>query len=270
MSTITFNQLTGISDRKTMIWFFAGGETRNNKFNVFTGSFIRLMKEIMEDKFDFIKGVYFKTNMMNVAWALNNSQKPIRNPDHNRIIEVAFSQLISNGYTPDTQLIIVSSSSGSVVAAQTACYLAGKNRERLIFKRPFHLALGASMISTESDLFRQLKSYQEKGHLGMLIYDELQDEGDNSTGVGSTSRFKAWTNAAGLMLPWLSRRYNKPSFLNIHPVKGHLHRRRSQTVRKALDFIDMLLVERNLAGDFYKEKAKKVIDLYKDAGSVKV
>ncbi len=98
---------------KTMFWFFAGGETRDNKFNVFTGSFIRLMKEILEDKFDFIKGVYFKTNMRNVAWALNNAQKPIINPASNKIIDKALSQLLSNGYTPETQLIIVSSSSGA-------------------------------------------------------------------------------------------------------------------------------------------------------------
>jgi hypothetical protein len=253
-----------------MVWFFAGAETRDDKFNIFTGSFIRLMKEIMEEKFDFIKGVFFKSNMMNVAWALNNSQKPITDSSRNKIIRNSFSQLISNGYTPDTQLIIVSSSSGSVVAAQTACYLAEKNREKLIFKKPFHLALGACMVSTESELFRQLKSYQKRGHLGLLIHDELQDEDDSANGAGSTSRFYAWMNALGLMMPWLSWKHKGPSFLNTHPVKGHLHRRRSQTVRKALDFINVLLVEKNLAGDFYKEKAKKVIDLNKDAGGVKV
>ena len=244
---------------KTMFWFFAGGETRDDKFNVFTGSFIRLMKEIMEDRFDFIKGVYFKTNMRNVAWALNHAQKPIINPSQDKMIDTALNQILSNGYTPEIQLIIVSSSSGSVVAAQTACYLAEKNRDKLLFRKPFHLALGASMVSTDSSLFRQLEMYQRKGQLGRLIHDELQDEGDNSTGVGSTSRLKAWTNAAGLMVPWLSGKYEGPSFLNIDPVKGHLHRRRSQTVRKALDFIDVLLVRYNLAGDLYKEKAKKVI-----------
>ncbi len=259
MGTETSDNPAGRSAAKTMFWFFAGGETRDNKFNVFTGSFIRLMKEIMEDKFDFIKGVYFKTNLMNVVWALNHAQKPISDPASNRLIDKALSQLLSNGYTPETQLIIVSSSTGSVVAAQTACYLAEKNRERLLFRKPFHLALGASMVSTESDLFRQLQSYQKKGHLGKLIHDELQDEGDNTTGVGSTSRFRAWRNAVGLMLPCLSGRYKSPSFLNIHPVKGHLHRRRSQTVRKALDFIDVLLVEKNLAGDFYREKAIRII-----------
>ena len=249
----------GGSSQKIMFWFFAVGVTRDNKFNVFTGSFIRLMKEIMEDKFDFIKGVYFKTNMMNVVWALNHAQKPISNPGSNSIIDKALSQLISDGYTPDTQLTIISSSTGSVVAAQTACYLAEKNRDKLLFRKPFHLALGASMVSTESDLFKKLQSYQKKGQFGMLIYDELQDKGDSTTGVGSTSKLKAWANAVGLMIPWLSRRYKRPSFLNIHPVKGHLHRRRSQTIRKALDFINVLLVEKNLAGDFYRDKAKMMI-----------
>jgi len=260
VSTHTSDHNTVSLDGKAMVWFFAGAETRDDKFNVFTGSFIRLMKEIMEEKFDFVKGVFYKSNMMNVVWALNNSQKPISDSGRNKIICNSFSQLISNGYTPDTQLIIVSSSSGSVVAAQTACYLAEKNREKLVFKKPFHLALGACMVSTESDLFRQLKSYQKRGLLGMLIHDELQDVDDSANGVGSTSRFYAWMNAMGLMMPWFSWKHKGPSFLNTHPEKGHLHRRRSQTVRKALDFINVLLVEKNLAGDYYKERAEKVIE----------
>lgn len=260
MSIPTSDHTTTSSVGKAMVWFFAGAETRDDKFNVFTGSFIRLMKDIMGEKFDFVKGVFFKSNMMNVAWALNNSQKPISDSGSNKIIRNSFSQLISNGYTPDMELIIVSSSSGTVVAAQTACYLAEMNREKLIFKKPFHLALGACMVSTESDLFRQLKSYQKRGHLGMLIHDELQDEDDSANGVGSTSRFYAWMNALGLMMPWFSWKHKGPSFLNTHPEKGHLHRRRSQTVRKALDFINVLLVEKNLAGDYYKERAEKLIN----------
>jgi hypothetical protein len=57
-----------------------------------------------------------------------------------------------------------------------------------------------------------------------------------------------------------SRKFKGPSFLNTHPQKGHIHRRRSQTVRKALDFIDILLVRHNLAGDYYRERAKEVIN----------
>jgi len=249
-----------ISNRaKPMIWFFAGGETRDDKFNVFTGSFIRLMSEIAESQFDFVKGIYFSSPVMNVAWALNNAQRPIRPGLKNKITETAFRQMISNGYCPDTQLVIVSSSSGSVVAAQTACYLAEVNRERLFFKKPVHLALGATMISKESELYRRLKVYQGDGLLGKIIYDELQDEGDDSAGIGSISRGKAWSNAFGLMFPVFSKKFKSPSFLNTHPQKGHVHRKRSQTVQKAIDFINVILIEHKLAGDHYCEKAKAVI-----------
>lgn len=246
-------------DHRVMVWFFAGAEARDDKYNVFTGSFIKMMREIMGENFALIKGVSYKTNMRNVAWALNNSQKPESRPEQSHIISNSFRQLLSNGYTPDTQLIMVASSSGTVVAAQTACYLAEKNREKLVFKKPFHLALGASMVSTGSRLYRQLASYQKKGYIGNLVHDELQDEGDSSNGVGSTTRFYAWMNALGLIMPWFSWKHSGPSFLNTHPEKGHLHRRRSKTVKKALDFINVLLVDKNLAGDFYKERALEVI-----------
>jgi len=42
---------TSYMDEKYMIWFFAGGETRDDRFNIFTGSFIRLMKQILVDDF---------------------------------------------------------------------------------------------------------------------------------------------------------------------------------------------------------------------------
>ena len=107
-----------------MVLFFAGAETRNDKFNIFTGSFIRLMKQILEDDFEFIRGIYYNSSMMNVIWALNNAQKPIIDPENEKITSAAFKQIISAGLAPETQLIITSSSSGSIVAAQTACYLA--------------------------------------------------------------------------------------------------------------------------------------------------
>ncbi|MCU0472370.1 MAG: hypothetical protein MUC93_03240 [Bacteroidales bacterium] len=245
---------------KFMVWFFAGGETRDDKFNVFTGSFIRLMKLILDNKFEHVRGIYFKTPMMNVAWALNNAQIPINRSRRSRIIDQAFRQLTSNGVDYDTQLIIVSSSSGSVVAAQTAYFLAEMNRERQYFSKPFHLALGASMISKESELFNNLIEHQQNGNIGKIIFDELQDEGDSSTGIGSTTRGRAWSNAFGLMFPFFSSKYNRPSFLNIHPEKGHLHRRRSQTVQKAIDFVEVLLIKHNLAGDYYRDKAKFVIN----------
>lgn len=243
-----------------MVWFFAGGESRDDKFNVFTGSFIRLMKQILGDDFDLIKGIYFDMPAGNVAWALNHAQVPISNPKKYEITEAAMNQLISDSFLPDTRLVIVSSSSGSVIAAQAACYLAEKNREWLILQKPFDLALGATMISKDSALYKKLVEYQKKGIIGNLIYEELQDEGDTSCGVGDTTRARAWLNAFGLMFPFLSRKFKRPSFLNVHPEKGHIHRRRSQTVRKALDFLEVLLIKYNLAGDHYRDIARKVIE----------
>ena len=250
------DQFTG----RYMVWFFAGGESRDDKFNVFTGSFIRFMKQILGDDFDLVKGIYFSMPMLNVAWALNNSQSPVANPRKNRITEVAMQQLISDSCFPDTRLVIVSSSSGSVVAAQAACYLAERNRDWLILQKPFDLALGATMISKDSEIYRRLLDYKKKGIIGKLIYDDLQDEGDSSNAIGGSSRRQAWANAFGLMVPFLSRKFSGPSFLNTNPIKGHLHRKRSHTVQKALDFVEVLLVKHNLAGDHYREKAKLLLE----------
>jgi hypothetical protein len=244
-----------------MVWFFAGGETtKDNKFNVFTTSFIRFMKQIMDKDFNYIKGIYFRMPMMNVIWALNHAQKPIDSHREKGIPVVAFLQILSSGFNSSTEVIIVSSSTGSICAAQTACYLAEKNRENCLAAKPFHLALGSSLISKKSKLFQRLESYQKEGLIGKIIYDDLQDEGDNIVGIGGATKREAWRNAFGLILPFFSRKFKGPSFLNTHPKKGHFHRRRSQTVRKALDFINVLLVQHNLAGNYYQEKARAVIE----------
>lgn len=237
------------------ILFFAGGETRDNKFNIFTGSFIRLMKKILEDDFDFIRGIYFKFPVINVIWALNHAQNPVNEAGNNKIILASFKQITETFNSPEIQLVIISSSSGSVVAAQTACYLAEKNKNNLYFNKPFHLVLGASMISPQSALYKQLIHYQEEGKIGIILEDEIQDDGDTSYGVGGTTRMGAYKNAFGLILPLFSRKYSGPSFLNTNPETGHIHRRRSQTVQKAVDYINIILIEHGLAGEYYKEKA---------------
>jgi hypothetical protein len=253
------NKIKGNLSERYKVCFFAGGETRDDRFNVFTGSFVRLMKKIMGDDFEFIKGIYYKYPIMNVIWALNNAQKPIANPENKKIFMVAFRQIINAGLSPGTQLIITSSSSGSIVAAQTACYLAQKNRNNVYFRKPFHLVLGASMISPFSDLYKQLIQYQKEGNIGIILHDEVQDEGDTSAGVGGISRLEAYRNAFGLMFPFCSVKFHGPSFLNTNPATGHIHRRRSKTVQKAIDYINIILIEHKLAGDFYKEKAVAIL-----------
>ena len=247
-------------DNKYKIWFFAGGETRDDRFNLFTGSFIRLMKKILGDDFDFIKGVYYKSTARNVFWALNNAQKPLVNSGNRKIYSTALRQITGNGYSPDTQLIFISSSSGSVVAAQTACFLAGENVNNVIFKKPFHLVLGASMISPGSELFQKLLHFQNEGLIGTILHDEIQDDEDNSTGVGGLSRIEAFRNAFGILFPVLSFRYSRPSFLNANPETGHIHRKRSKTVQKAIDYVNIILIRHNLAGDHFRQKALEEIN----------
>jgi len=145
------------------------------------------------------------------------------------------------------------------VPAQTACYLAQKNRNNIYFRKPFHLVLGASMISPQSSLYKQLLTYQKEGTIGKILHDEVQDEGDSSIGVGGISRLEAYRNAFGLMFPFLSTKFKGPSFLNTNPVTGHIHRRRSQTVQKAIDYINIILIKNKLAGEHYKKKALEVL-----------
>jgi hypothetical protein len=218
----------------------------------------------MENDFDYIRGIYHRLRMMNVIWALNNAQRPVIRHREKGIPVVAYGQIVSSGLTADTKLVIVSSSTGSVVAAQTACYIAEMNKENRFLSKPFDLALGSSLISKESELFMKLENYHKEGVIGKFIHDDLRDEGDNSFGIGGKTRGEAFLNAFGIILPVFSRKFKGPSFLNTHPVKGHLHRRRSQTVRKALDFIDILLVKHNLAGNHYLESAKSVIEQESD------
>jgi len=246
-------------DNKYKVWFFAGAETRDDRFNAFTGSFIRMMKEIFGENFDFIKGVSYSSNLSNVIWALNNAQRPISDPGRNSITSDSFRQMVSNGYDRDAQMVITSSSSGSIVAAQLACYLAEQNLNHDYFSKPFHLVLGASMVSPDSHLYQKLLHYKNKGVIGTILHDEIQDEGDNAFGVGGVTRCEAYRNALGIAFPFLSGKYKAPSFLNTHPEKGHIHRKRSMTVKKALDYIEIILVKHKLAGDYYSEKAAEFL-----------
>ena len=198
---------------------------------------------------------------MNVIWALNNAQKPVSIPENKRKLKTAFQQIVNTGLSHETQLIITSSSAGSVLAAQVACWLAEKNSMNLYFRKPFHLVLGASMISPRSELCKRLIHYQKEGLIGIILHDEVQDDGDNSAGVGGLTRLEAYRNAFGLVFPYLSRKFKGPSFLNTNRVTGHLHRRRSQTIQKAVDYVRIILIEHKLAGDLCREKALDVIKL---------
>ena len=248
-----------LESQKYSVVFFGGGETRDDLFNIFTGSFIRFLSLIFENNFSLIKGIYYRFPVLNVIWALNNAQKPIKNPEKNRITSEAFKQIVNCSKNSETILIIISSSSGSIVAAQAACYLAEKNIVNRFLFKPFHLVMGTSIISKESDLYLKLLEYQKAGIIGTIIFDELHDDEDSINGTGGRSRIEAYYNAFGLMLPFLSTRFKGPSFLNTDHEKGHLHRRRSQTIQKAIDFIEVIFIRNMLAGTVYREKAVSIL-----------
>lgn len=248
-----------INKEECKVWFFPGADNWDTRFNKFTSSFINLMNQIFEDDFQFIKGIYYKSTMLNVIWALNNAQKPVSNPENEKLISEALNMIVSAGISPDTQLIITSSSSGTIVAAQTACYLAGKNRNNVYLHKPFHVILRASMLSEKSELFKQLVHYQKEGLIGKIIHEEVQFEGDTSFGVGGITKMEAYSNAFGLICPCLSKKYNGPSFLNTHPEKGHIHRKRSQMSNLAQEFIDIILIKYKLAGEYYRGRAESVL-----------
>ena len=247
-------------EQKYRAVFFGGSETRDNSFNVFTGSFIKLMSLLLEENFSFISGIYYSYTMFNVIWGLNNAQRPLKNPEKNKITSAAIRQILPDNKNNETVLIIISSSSGSVVAAQVACYLAEENIRYSYYLRPFHIVLGTTFISKESDLYIRLLDYQKQGIIGTIIFDELQDEGDSINGTGGRSRAEAWSNAFGLMFPFFSSRFKSPSFLNTDHEKGHLHRRRSQTVKKAIDFIEVIYIRNKLAGEYYQKKAISILN----------
>lgn len=241
------------------MFFFAGGDHRQGEGNAFTAKFISYLSDILKHRFSVIQDIYHPSPLMNVIWALNRAQVPEKLPAQNRIISSSVNQMISDPHTATSQLTLVSSSYGSVVAAQAACHLAERHQIENHLSQPFSVALGASMVSKKSHLYRKLLHYQEKGIIGTIVYDELQDEGDNSKGIGGMNRFEAYANGLGICFPFLTRKFKGPSFLNNHPVSGHLHRVRAQSAQKAKDFLRVIMVDYELGGAEGEASAKALL-----------
>jgi hypothetical protein len=243
---------------KRRIYFFAGGEYREKDNNAFTANFIRDMETILGDNFILIRDIYHERPLANVVWALNRAQKPLEDPAHDRLVARSVAQ-IDESCPPSEKPVLVSSSYGSVMAAQAACLLAGQRKREGVQAEPFDLALGASLVSKESHLYRQLLQYRDEGLIGKILYDELQDEGDNSVGIGGRNRLQGYLNALGICFPFLTRKYSGPSFLNTDPITGHIHRVRSKSIGKAHDFIRIILIDSGLGGEEGKRKAEEVV-----------
>lgn len=198
------------------------------------------MSERYGEDFRIIQDIYSRYPFLNVVWALTHAQRPVYRAFKNRILTASCKQVLSVAPEENRSIYIVSSSYGSVVAAQTACCLAARIESGIFEPHPLHVALGASMVSKKSKLFKRLSDFHNKGIISNLVYDPLQDEGDNSTGIGGTTRIGAYLRGLGICFPFLSVTYKSPSFLNQHPQKGHLHRKRSQSEEKAVDFMRVM------------------------------
>ncbi len=241
------------------IFFFAGGDFKEEQRNAFTANFIQYLSEVLGDRFSIIEGIYHQMPVMNVVWALNRAQEPLKAPLQNQIIARSVNQILSCPHIDESKLTLVSSSFGSVVAAQAACYLAERELAEKSLIRPFNLALGASMVSEQSGLYRKLKHYQQRGVIDKILLNELQDEGDNSNGLGGRTRLEAYSKGLGICFPFLTRKFSGPSFLNTDPVHGHLHRVRSHSIQKARDFIQTIMIDHELGGAENKAKADLVL-----------
>lgn len=222
------------------IWFFAGGDHGKGDLNLFTGSFINFMTERYGSGFRLISGIYNRYPFLNVVWGLTHAQKPLKANTKNRILHTSCRQILSDHNRNQSGVHIVSSSYGSVVAAQVACCLARKMETGKLETIPLNVALGATMISKHSLLYKALADYHKKGFIKKLVYDELQDAGDNAMGIGGQTRFGAYLRGFGICFPFLTLKYKGPSFLNKNPKTGHLHRKRAQSVEKARDFMRVM------------------------------
>ncbi len=256
------------------IWFFAGGTFANGRINLFTRSFIGNMTERYGERFGVVEGIYHPWSFFNVLWALTWAQRPFRRPFSRPYMTRALEQITANsrdfdqsGKGEKSGVILVGSSYGSVVAAQFGCFLASLISRSTIMNpagssipqqvrakadflnrgtlpQSFSLVLGTTVLSERSDLFLKLLAFQKQGIIREIVYHRLQDEGDNAAGLAGRSRVTAYLKALGIVFPWVTFRYRPPSFLNQHPVKGHIHQRRANSKEKAEDFmkeIDRLL-----------------------------
>jgi hypothetical protein len=236
-------------------FFFAGGNHRGDGANAFTAGFIKYLTQILDKRFSVVMGIYHPRAIKNVIWALNHAQEPEKFPDRDKIISTAVNQIIADPQSGTAEITLASSSYGSVVCAQAGCYLARLQQEKSFLSRPFNIALGASMVSKESGLFKKLQYYQTRGIINTIISDELDDEGDNTRGIGGCTRTRAYLNGLGICFPYLTRKFQGPSFLNRNPHSGHLHWKRAKSIEKANDFLRIILIDYELGGIEAREKA---------------
>ena len=241
-------------------FFIPGGAYHGkNSPNEFTRTYCGMMNELLGDDFKIIDEAVSKSSIRNVAWALSRGQKPMRKPEKDEKTMIAFISIMGALHEETSDINIVSSSFGTALTAQVGIMLADFFIRSGKQKPEINLVMGASMVSRESKLYHKLEELRNEGSLNTLIYDELQDPGDNVTGMCGNSRVAAFAKGLRMSFVIFGKYQGQPSILNNNPQTGHLHLQRAQSGEKAEKFLEVTLVEYAMAGEEIREKAMEML-----------
>lgn len=195
--------------------------------------------------FRVVEGIYFNTLARNSTWAVFHAQNPLRQGDKHKFMEAALSEISGKPGQPTKNVILISSSSGSVVAAQAAILLAS-NREAYGLGE-IHLVLGYSPIHKASKLYRGLQLEMEKGNIASIIYDDLQGADDNITGMAGRTRSEGLARSVKVLFPLTPDRFFWPSLVNANTEHGHPHHVSAATREKAYRYVKTIFSDGYMA-----------------------
>jgi len=238
-----------------VVWYVPGANIgARGDTNLFTRTFCHEMRDIMGPKFMSVRCMNNPYSSGNVLWALWKGQYPLKWPGRDRRIRNSFRFLGIDSLVRTSHITLISSSFGSVLAAQLALYMVNNRAQLELGPEPVDLVFGSSMLSKESRLFRQLELMQSRNEIGIIIYDELQYPGDNVTAICGKTRFHAITEVFRIAFPITGTYKGQPSIFNRDPVEGHIHRIRESSTDKVLEYITASLIDHELAGPYFKAR----------------
>jgi hypothetical protein len=248
-------------DLKIHSFFFIPGGAYHGKNspNAFTRTYCNTMNDLLGDDFKIIDEPVSRSSVRNVAWALSRGQKPMRKPEKDEKTMITFNNIMEAIHAETSDINIVSSSFGTALTAQVGIMLADFYVSYGNHKPEINLVMGASMVSKDSRLYHKLEELRNEGRLNTLIYDELQDPGDNVTGMCGKSRVAAFAKGLRMSFVIFGKYQGQPSILNNNPRTGHLHLQRAQSGEKAEKFLEVTLVEYAMAGEEIREKAMEML-----------
>lgn len=248
-----------VENHQVFYFFPGGGYYGRHSPNTFTYTFCCYMEALLENEFVVVTEPISRITAGNVVWALWYGQKPLSQPQKNKKARLAFERIMSEPHPKNGQIIIISSSYGTTLAAQTAIAVADYYRQAGLEPPKINLFFGASMISKKSKLFRKLEELRAEGVIGLIVYDELQDVGDNVTGMCGNSKLGAFLKAFEMAWVFVENYQGQPSILNNHPYHGHIHHQRAQSIDKGKEFVSVILIDYEMSGPKIRERATEVV-----------